>query len=360
MSDKQKILPKEYIAPIAIPPGETIKEIISELNMQQKELATRLGTSTKHLSLVLNGKAEISRDFAEKLEYVLGLEAIFWLQLENEYRESLKKITPPTISENEELIARDIPYAELAKAGFVQTTKKIIEKILNLRSFFGVSDLNLIPQVNAAFRKANITNESKYSLAAWIRIAEIQAKDIKTDKINRKKLIKLLPRIRELTQLNPEAFYSELVELLSSCGIALVLANHLSGTGIHGVTFVNNKKNKLIIQLSVRRKFADTFWFTLFHEIAHIVTDESETFSYLDCDEETEKEMDRVAGEILIPKEKYEYFINNYNYNNYLLIENFANKITIHPCILVGRLQHDKYISYSTFSNKKPKFKIGN
>ena len=223
-----------------------------------------------------------------------------------------------------------------------------------------MSDLNFIPQVNAAFRKANIMNESKYSLAAWIRIAEIQSNDIKTEKINRKRLIKLLPRIRELTQLDPEMFYDELVDLLSSCGIALVLANHITGTGIHGVTFINNKKNKLIIQLSVRRRFADTFWFTLFHEITHIVLDESEKFEYLDCNEEVEREVDRVAGEILISKEEYDDFINNFNYSNYLMIERFAKRIKIHPCIIIGRLQHDKYISYSKFADKKPKFQIGN
>lgn len=360
MSDKNKIMPKDYLAPIPIPPGETIKEIINELNMSQKELAVRLGTSTKHLSLVLNGKAEISREFASKLEHVLGIESLFWVQLENEYRESLKKITPPTISENEELIARGTPYAELAREGFVETTKKISEKILNLRTFFGVSDLNLIPEVNVAFRKANLANESEYALAAWIRIAEIQAKRINTEKFNRKKLIKALPRIRELTQFKAEFFYDELVDLLSSCGIALVFANHLKGTGVHGITFINSKKNKLIIQLSVRRKYADTFWFTLFHEIAHIVTDESESFLYLDYDEEAEKEIDRVAGEILIPKEQYEYFIENCNYKNYLVVEKFAKSIKIHPCIVIGRLQYDKFISYKNFVDKKPQFKIEN
>lgn len=360
MSDNQKILPKEYLAPISIPPGETIKEIMDEMNMSQSELAIRLGTSQKHLSQVLNGKAEISRDLANKLEFVLGIESIFWLKLEDEYRESLKKITPPKISDNEELIAKDIPYSELAKQSFVKTTKKIEEKIINLRTFFGVSDLNFIPEVNAAFRKANIINEKKYALAAWIRIAEIQSKEIETEKFNRKKLIRALPRIRQLTQFDPDVFYKELVELLADCGIALVIANHLSGTGVHGVTFLNNKKNKLIIQLSVRRKYADTFWFTLFHEISHIVTDESEKFSYLDCDKETEKMIDKIAKDILIPKERYENFISRCNYNNYIMIQKFAKEIEIHPCIVIGRLQYDHYLSYSTFASYRPKFEISN
>lgn len=353
-----KIKPKEYIAPIAIAPGETIKEILDEINMSQKELAARLDISEKHLTQVIKGKAEISRDLADKLETVLGIEAIFWLNLENEYRETLKKSTPPILLEYEEEIARVIPYSELSKQGFVESTKKIVEKVINLRSFFGITNLNNIPKVSVAYRKANNIKENKYALASWIRIAEIQSQNIETQKFNRRKLIETLPRIRELTKDSTGAFFKELVDILSDCGIALVIANHLSGTGVHGVTFLNSKRNKIIIQLSVRGKFADKFWFTLFHEISHIVSDETGEFSYIDCDEETEKEMDRIARDILIPQERYNEFLKNKNYNSYICIEEFANQINIHPCIVVGRLKYDGYIPYNRFVNVAPKFEI--
>lgn len=355
-----KIIPREYIAPIPIPPGETLKEIIDELNMSQKELAERLGVTPKHLSFVINGKSEISRDFAGKLEYVLGIDSIFWLNLENEYRETLKKINPVRINENEEAITKEVPYAELANQGFVEATRKMSEKIINLRSFFGVSDLNYIPKVNCAFRKANIAKENELALAAWIRIAEIQAQKIETQKFNREKLINSLEEIRALTRCESNTFFAELVELLSSCGVALVVANHLKGTGVHGVTFLNNKRNKLIIQLSVRRKNADTFWFTLFHEISHIVSDDTEEFSYINCSEEEEKQMDILSRRILIPDERYEDFINNYSYNNYLSIESFSKSIGIHPCIVIGRLKYDGYLRYNTFVDRIPKFEIRN
>lgn len=94
MSNTEKIKPREYVSPIPIAPGETLKEIINELNMSQKEVAERLGVTQKHLSFIITGKSEISRDFAEKLEYVLGTDSLFWLELENEYRDALKKINP--------------------------------------------------------------------------------------------------------------------------------------------------------------------------------------------------------------------------------------------------------------------------
>lgn len=360
MNNNTKIKPKEYVAPVAIAPGETLKDILDEINMSQKELAARLDISEKHLTQVINGKAEISRDLADKLETVLGIDSIFWLNLENEYRETLKKIAPPTLLECEEEIARSIPYAELAKQGFVEATKKVVEKVVNLRNFFGITNLNNIPKVNAAYRKANNIKENKYALASWIRIAEIQSQYIETEKFNRRKLIEAIPRIRELSKDSTGGFLKEVVELLANCGVALVIANHLSGTGVHGVTFLNSKRNKLIIQLSVRGKFADKFWFTLFHEISHIVTDETGKFSYIDCDIDIENEMDRIARDILIPQERYIDFVNNRNINNYSCIEEFAEQINIHPCIVLGRLKYDKYLPYSSFVNKVPKFEIVN
>lgn len=358
MNNNTKIKPKEYISPVAIPPGETLKEIINEMEMSQKELAARLGISEKHLTQVINGKAEISRDLADKLEVVLGIHALFWLDLENEYRETLKKLNPPIIVDNEEAIAREIPYVELVKEGFVEATKKISEKVINLRQFFGVSNLNNIPKINVAYRKADNIKEKKYALAAWIRIAEIQSQNIVTQKFSKKKLIEAIPRIRYLTNEESGMFFTELVELLAECGIALVIANHLKGTGVHGVTFLNSKRNKLIIQLSVRGRFADKFWFTLFHEISHIVSDETGEFSYIDCDKETEKEMDKIAREILIPQERYIDFVENYNYSNLSVIRSFARQLGIHPCIVVGRLKYEGYLPYTTFINIAPKFCI--
>ena len=356
--NKNRVNPREYNSPIPIPPGETIKEFLEELDMTQKEFAIRLGVSDKHVSQIINGNAEITRAMADKLEAVLGVSAIFWLNLENSYREALKKNVPPNVTPTEEQIAKNIPYNELSKQGFVESTRKVKERIVNLRGFFAVSNLQNISKVNVAYRKANISNENDYALSAWVRIAEINSQKIETDKFNKKKLIDSIQRIRELTMSKDASFYKELVDLLSECGVALVIANHIKGTGIHGVTFINSKRNKLIIQLSVRGRFADKFWFTLFHELAHIINDETEDFDYINCDAQEEKNVDKIARDLLIPEERYNIFIKNYNYCNYTSIENFAKSISIHPCIVIGRLKHDGYLSYNMYVDKIPKFQI--
>ena len=71
---------------IAISPGETIRENMVYLGMNQEELAARIGTTTKHLSNILNGIAPITHDTALKLESVIGPSAEVWMELESNYQ----------------------------------------------------------------------------------------------------------------------------------------------------------------------------------------------------------------------------------------------------------------------------------
>ena len=74
-----------------IHPGDTIKEILEEIKINQSELAIRTGFSAKHINEVINGKKDISPSFAKSLEYALGTPASFWINLQGIYdREILK------------------------------------------------------------------------------------------------------------------------------------------------------------------------------------------------------------------------------------------------------------------------------
>ena len=68
-----------------IHPGETLAEVLEDREMTQKELAIRTGMSEKHISTVINGQKNISSSFAKKLEYALGIETEFWMNLQASY-----------------------------------------------------------------------------------------------------------------------------------------------------------------------------------------------------------------------------------------------------------------------------------
>ena len=74
---------------VATPTGATIKEQLNDKGMAQKELASRLGMSEKHVSRLINGEAQLTPEVAGRLEMVLGIPARFWNNLESIYREKV-------------------------------------------------------------------------------------------------------------------------------------------------------------------------------------------------------------------------------------------------------------------------------
>lgn len=353
----------EYIASIAVPPGDTLKEFLESNNMTQVELATRTGLSKKHINEIMKGKSPISQETSLKLEHVLGLPASFWNNLETNYRETLARIEALEKIDKEKEIAREIPYAEIARLGWVIPTRKLEEKVLNLRSFFGVASLELISNItntSCAYRISESYEASDYSLAAWLRKGKIETTKIKTEKFNKKKLASLIPEFRKLTLEDPEVFYPKIVELCASSGIALVLVPHLQKTYVHGATNWANKE-KAIVQLSVRGKRADIFWFTFFHEIAHIILHDDKKLhlqSIQRSDDLCEYEADIQARNWLIPPKRYDEFVKKELYSKKENILFFAEEIGIHPSIVVGRLCKDEKIKFSQYSDLRPSFEI--
>ena len=87
MSEKTK-----YRSPIAIPPGESLAEILEDREMTQTDLAKRTNLTPMHINEVIAGKAAISPDMALRLETVLEIPASFWNKLEAKYQEAQARL----------------------------------------------------------------------------------------------------------------------------------------------------------------------------------------------------------------------------------------------------------------------------
>jgi HTH-type transcriptional regulator / antitoxin HigA len=347
-----------FLPVIAIPPGETIKENMVFLGMTQEEMAIRLDITPKHLCNILNGNAPITYETALKLESVIGPSAEFWVKLESSYQLDKTRLEAQDEFKTDLEITKEIPYKKMSDLGWLEDTSDRKQRVKNLRDFFGVARLFLIKKSYAAvFRKHKQKKEiSDFSVLAWLRKAELEGRSIEVQKVSRSKLKSLIPRFRELTMEEPSFFYSEMQKLCAQCGVALVLAECLPKTYICGATMW--RKDKAILALSVRGKRADIFWFTFFHELAHLINHKKKEFhiSY----ENQEDEADQIARNYLIPDKLYKKFIEEYPYKDKKTIIDYAHKIGIAPCILVGRLMHDKLVDYQYYSDLRPSFEIVN
>ena len=77
--------------------NEHIKKIyadseLEESEISQNEFATRMGTTAKTLSKLINGQANISNDLAKKLSVMLGTSVEVWQNLQNAYDQKLIEI----------------------------------------------------------------------------------------------------------------------------------------------------------------------------------------------------------------------------------------------------------------------------
>lgn len=341
---------------IATPPGATIKEQINDREMSQKEFAARMDMSEKHISKLINGEVQLTPEVAVRLEVVLGVPAKFWNNLEAIYREKLIKVEAENAMEADEALAKQLPYNEMAKFGWVPETRESKEKVINLRRYFEVVELSLLENTQItriACRRLAVTEKGDFALMAWAQKAKLEARNIQTAPINIKGLINAIPQIREMTVMKPKDFCPKIKSVLADCGIALVFLPHLKGSFLQGASFMDG--GKIVVGLTARGKDADKFWFSLFHELAHIIL--GHTGQVNGTTEEDELGADAWARDTLIPMEVFDDFRDKSNYSATSICK-FAKQQGIAPGIVVGRLQNEGCIKHSMLNDLKEHYEI--
>jgi len=343
---------EETHSDLAIPPGEYLEEVIVELGMTKKELARRMNRPAPKLSAIFAGDKAITPDTALQLEKVVGVPAHIWTGLEAEYRLTLAR--NQEIQEMQRLRAESnlitkYCYSELVKLGYVAKKTKPIKKVQELQRFFGVTSLMNIPALKryqVAFRQGK-GKRSPEAIAAWLRIGELQGQKAESKRFSKHAFKDALPTIRSMTQMSPDRFEIQLPQILLDAGVVFVLCPHLPGTSVNGATFWLGQ-NKAVLMLTIRGSWADIFWFSLFHEIGHLLL-HGKQMVFLEGEDreneldEFEREADQLAADTLIPPDEYEAFVGTKAFYP-RTIKDFARRLGVDPGIVVGRLQHDDHL----------------
>lgn len=335
------------ISDLAISPGEYLAEVVRELGMNQAELAQRMDRPVQAVNEIMSGAKAIVPETALQLERVTGVPAHIWTGLEAEYRLTLARQKDQKQVEEQSDLVDEFPYVALSKLGLVAKTRKPAERVVELCRFFGVVSLRQIRDVDdyaPAFR-AGTGQASANALAAWLRMAALKAIEMPTKPLDKQKLQAAVPEMRRLTREPPARFEPALKQLLADHGVALIIQPHLPKTYVHGATFWLSQ-DKAVIVMTLRGSWADVFWFSFFHELAHVLRHaKREVFledgEYKKGRVDLETEADAYAGDTLIPAEPYAEFVGAGNFSAFSILE-FSRSIEIAPGIVTGRLQHDK------------------
>ena len=246
----------------------------------------------------------------------------------------------------------------MAEYGWIPKCNDKRSKAKSALRFYGVVSSDKVPLVEeAAFRRSQAFTTRPWALAAWLRKGELDAQEITTAPYQRESFFNTLHKIRSITNQPPSEFVPVLVDLCARAGVAVVFVRELPKTGVSGATRWISP-SKALIQLSLRYKADDMFWFAFFHECGHVYLEHAKRDVLLEgivADKDVTDTLDQrevaannFAMDILIPPDKLERFLSQGNLSQ-AAIERFASSIDIAPGIVIGRLQHEKKLDWHKF-----------
>lgn len=344
------------------PPGETILDILSDREISPECLARNIGYDLNGVTALFNGSQEISEHLAYRLADAIGPDAEFWLTREKQYREDVSRIFRPT-SKTEDSWLTELPIKSMQAFGWISDSKSASKKVIDCLDYFGIPDVSAWKDVSteftkqARFRTSQTFDQEVGATAAWVRFGEIQASKMSCKPWNRNKLLSALDAIIALTHISkPALFIPELQAIFNNCGVALVISKTPDGCPTSGMAkFVSPKK--ALIMLSFRYLSDDHFWFSLFHEIGHLVLHGGKsTFvegDGFECTEE-EKEANEFAALQLIPKSFRENM--RAHSSSYRSIIKFARSVGVAPGIVVGQMQYDGILKAGHMNKLKVRY----
>lgn len=343
-----------------ISPGEILEQdFLQPRGWSQRDLAAVLGRPIQAVNEIIAGKKAITPETAFALSEALGTSADYWLGLEGRYRLDLlqSKKNPKqesTVQRRAKLFSK-APVIELIKRGWIKADLKDLDRTEQaLCDFLKIKSLDDEPEAPFSARKTMRNEPHTVSQTAWACRVRNVAGAMTSAKYSKTGLSTLVKELPSRSRSDRET--QEITTALASVGVRLVIVEHLAGTRIDGGALWLGEIP--VVALSLRYDRVDWFWFTLMHELAHILEREDSLDTQLvgnDAERnvsESEERADKRATEWLIPQDQLQRFVKRLKpYFSRSAIQDFADKIKIHPGIIVGQLQKRGDIPYSHHRN---------
>ncbi|WP_338680272.1 helix-turn-helix domain-containing protein [Janthinobacterium sp. TB1-E2] len=350
-----KLAHRPFTPNYAVPPGDSLVELLDAVGLSQADLAERTGRPKKTINEIAKGKAAITPETALQLERVLGFPSSYWNTLEQNYRAALARIEERQRLSQHIGWLSNFPITEMVKRSWINARTDKVELVEELLKFFGVASPEAWNEVwmrgkeATAFRKSSTHDSTELSLTAtWLRKGELNGREVKCEPFDATRFKAALIKVRDLT--SHDDINSSLKTMTAACaaaGVAVVLVPEFPKLGICGATRWLSS-DKALIQLSLHYKRADQLWFSFFHEAGHILLHGKRDI-FIEQKKASENlqeiEANNFSSDFLIPPEQYHKFLAQRDFS-LSTISNFAKSLNIAPGIVVGRLQHDKHIGY--------------
>lgn len=232
------------------------------------------------------------------------------------------------------------------------------EKIAELRKLFNMSNLSFLTTFNDSVSYRNTQEFPEKSIVNSNIMLEIPtnfARNVTETKFNKRLLERKLTEVRKITLEDSRVFYPRLEELLLECGIILIGLPKLKNANLQEATKRFHNGSVLLL-ITDRNKSSGIFWFSLLHEIGHILFgDYRSELNDMESYAEKETKADSFSQNFFIPNEVYKDFIVNNNLSEHSILQ-FANELETHHSIVIGRLQNENLLEHYQFNNHKAQY----
>ena len=355
----------EYKEIKAFHPGYFVKQIIEDMGITQEEFALRLGTTGKNISELVNGHCLLSRELAMQLSNMTGISLETWMNLRMTYESKMLEIEERKQKDAEQGILTMLDYPFFVTNAGLPKTKDKLTMIRYLREHLGIASLLTLrnEELFVAYRMHETENSEKNMVPAkaWLLLAQKMATQTmdqqRTPDIE--KLKSYIPLIKSMTKRDVLEILPDLKQIFFDCSIAFVCLPAIKNSKVCGcVKWLRNGKN-VFLAISDRTKAQDVFWFTLLHEVGHLLQrDFSHAFvsfeNTSDASDE-EKAADDFARDTLIDRKIYQKLVKSKRFN-YESIVSVAKAADVDPGVIAGRLAKEKLVSFSYIANLRRQF----
>ncbi len=328
-------------------PGDRIRELLEARRWTQDNLATILKRPRLGIVQLINGKKSLTPEMAVALGTAFENGAEYWMKLESDYRLSL------THRDDVDAVARRVrlfdiaPVKEMERRGWIKPTNDAEELKRELDHFFGTDVLASDPDIAVATRRSSPQEQLSSPQRAWCFRAKQLAHVVHAEKFKPELMPQCEQRLRSLATYPEET--KRIPTVLAGFGIRFVIVEPLQNSRIDGAAFWLADDSP-VIAMSVRYDRIDSFWFTLFHEFKHIQNGDAasvdsdlvgESAILTEAKPDIERRADFEAANALLPADKLDSFIVRVGplYSR-IRINQFANRMKLHPGIIVGQLHH--------------------
>jgi len=248
------------------------------------------------------------------------------------------------------------PVREMMKRGWIKPNLNPTELQSELETFYESDSLEQGMRFPIATKRTVTLDDLNPAEVAWCFRARQLAKTLLAEEFKQERMPKAHAELKKLAAHPKEARHIPTV--LAEYGIRFLIVEPLATVKIDGAAFWIEAGP--VIALSLRHDRMDGFWFTLMHECSHIrhgdplsvdsgLIDETKGIAVTLVENEAERRANKEASDSLVAAAELDSFIRRVGplYQKARVIQ-FANRLRIHPGVIVGQLQYRKELTYTS------------